>query len=886
MDRFDDDRDAPEARGGRRFRDPEPGGRGDWGDDAPGAQGFDPGLSDPRDPGAKGSEPVVSELPTTRLKRRTAVGALRERISSMQAGGGSGTAARTAVSSRVYPDPRLGLSADDVQWRIGQGLTNVQETGLTPSVPRIFLNNFLTLFNLIILFLAVSVTLVGRPENALFFGVAICNTGMGVFQELRAKRTLDKLSILAQAQVTVLRDGGTVFTIPQEQLVLDDIVLLATGDQVCADGVVIQSEGVEVDESLLTGESERIAKQPGQTMLSGSFVTAGRASIQLTAVGAENYANSLAAEAKGRQKDKSRLLRLLNLIIKVLTVIIIPMGLILFFASISQGETLQTATLGAAAAMVGMIPSGLVLLTGVTLTLGALTLARRKALVQSLYCIETLARTDVLCLDKTGTITDGSLSFDHLELMPGFEQGWVGQAVAELMGSLQDDNATAKTLREAFGSSGNWQVRAAVPFSSDRKWSGAEFEGVGSCVIGAPNLVLSPGDPALAQANRAAAEGYRVVCLAHSMGRLPESALPSQLRCAALFVMSDSVREDAVETFRYFADEGMIIKVISGDNPATVSAVAAKAGLAGAGQAVDMARLGETVDLNSLVEENTVFGHTSPQQKLALIQALQENGHVTCMTGDGVNDILAMRQSDSSVAMVSGSSAARNASDFVLMADSFASMINVLKEGRRVINNIERVASLYLVSTIFSVVLSAIYTFLTQPYPYMPLQMTPVNMLTIGIPTFFLALRANFDRPVGRFFENIFENSVPAGLTIVINTLYIQLAGLAFKLSQEETSTMVVFLAGAVGFFLLVRISAPYSRKIFIMLVALISAFVILFLFLGSFFLLGSLLSRTAFFYLPLLYFSFHVHEFLSKLCHRLVAMAEAYRERLAAEDA
>ncbi|MCL2136386.1 MAG: HAD-IC family P-type ATPase [Coriobacteriia bacterium] len=778
------------------------------------------------------------------------------------------------------PDPRKGLSNEQVQSRVKEGLVNTQEKGLTPSIPQIFLNNFVTLFNLIIVFLGVVVILVGHPENALFLGVAICNTGMGVFQEMRAKRTLDKLSVLAQIQVTVIRNGGKTIKIPQEQLVLDDIVLLTTGDQVCADGVVVTSESIEVDESLLTGESERISKEPGQYMLSGSFITSGRATMQITAVGSDNYANFITAEAKVRQKGKSRLLRLLNLIIKVLSGVIIPMGILLFYSSIIQGETISTAVLGMTAAMIGMIPSGLVLLTGVTLTVGAVSLARRMALVQSLDCIETLARTDVLCLDKTGTITDGSLSFEKMEVQEGFVQSELEQAVSELMGTLSDDNATAQVMRDTFGSTLNWQAVRAVPFSSDRKWSGATYADQGSFILGSPGIVLDGSDPVLDYVDEQATQGLRVMCLAHSNKTIVGQELPSGLRCAALFLLSDTIRPDAHATFKFFAEEGMIIKVISGDNPTTVSAIAARVGIANADKAINMATVNESADLSSIVEEYAVFGHVNPRQKRDLISALQANGHTTCMTGDGVNDILAMRESDSSVAMVSGSNAARNACDFILMSNSFASMVDVLKEGRRVINNIEQVASLYLVSTIFSVILSIIYTFLPQSYPYMPIQMTPVNALTIGIPSFFLALRANYNRPRDRLFANIFEHASPAGITIVFNTLYIQLVGSIFDLSTEETSTMVVFLAGAVGFFLLLRISPPFTVRIIALLASLIAAFLILFFVIGSIFSLDSLISRSVFFYLPLIYISYHAHGVLSKACRSIIERLELARDR------
>lgn len=786
---------------------------------------------------------------------------------------------KTLSFERVTADIKKGLNADQVRIRTEAEASNVQPEGLTPSVSRIVLKNTLTLFNIINVFLAVVIALVGRIENTLFLGIAVCNTAMGIVQELRAKKTLDKLSVLAQTRVSVVRDGKTV-AVSQDGVVLDDIVYLKAGDQICADGVVVQAGGLEADESLLTGETDRIPKKNGDTVLSGSYVTGGHGWAKTTAVGADNYANALTAEAKKGKKNKSKLLQALNIIIRVLTVVIIPLGLLLFYANYTRGEEIQHAVLGAAAAMTGMIPGGLVLLTGITLTVGALNLARRKALVQSLPSIETLARVDVLCLDKTGTITDGAMVFERMEPQRGVRPERAEQAVAELMAALGDDNPTAKILRNTFGESAEWAVTAAVPFHSDRKWSGATFEGVGSYVLGAPNIVFSgAAGPFLQQANRYAAQGFRVLCLAASPWPLREERLPEELRCEALLLLSDSLREDAADTFGYFADEGVTLKVISGDNPRTVSAVAKKAGLSGSDAALDMNTVAEGADYTAFVDEYTVFGHVTPQQKAELIRALQKNGHTTCMTGDGVNDILAMREADCSVAMVGGSSAARSACDFVLLSQNFSAMKGVLREGRRVINNIERVAPLYLVITIFSVLFSLLYTFLPFPYPYAPLQMTPINAFTVGIPTFFLALRPIYDRPAGRLFSNIFEHAFPAALTIVFNTLYIQLAGVLFELSWEETSTMTVFLAGVVGFFLLFRIARPYTRGVKVLLAVLVAGFVLLFTLFGRYFVLGSLFTRNAFFYLPLLYFSFHIHGFLGRTFRKAVEAVRRFRE-------
>ncbi len=776
-----------------------------------------------------------------------------------------------APVNRYQPDCRQGLATAEVEARTAAGMRNTQEDNLTPTISQIIIRNTVTLFNIINAFLAICVIAVGHPENALFFGVVICNSAMGIFQEVRSKRTLDKLSILAQAKASVVRDGKITKITPDE-LVLDDIVYLKSGDQVCADGVVVQAKGLEADESMLTGETDRIRKPAKSQVLSGSFITGGQAYIQVTAVGEDNYANALTAEAKKTKKNKSRLLFLMNRIIQILTIVIIPLGLLLFYSQYISTDSIETSVLGAAAAVSGMIPSGLVLLTSVTLTVGAMTLARKKALVQSLPSIETLARTSVLCLDKTGTITDGSLAFERLDLINAAAGGNIETAIAEMMGALQDSNATAEALKKQFPPVHTWTTLRELPFNSDRKWSGATFQSQGTYILGAPNIIFAGREEAsLRRANELAGKGYRFLCLAHSEEPLQDEQLPSRLRCEALLLLSDNIRSDAVETFEYFAGEGVILKVISGDNPRTVSTIAGKAGIAGAGQYIDMSQVEEDADFAELADSYTVFGHVSPVQKKKLIQGLQKKGHTACMTGDGVNDIPAMKEADCSVAMVSGSDAARSSCDFVLMGSDFGAMVNVLKEGRRVINNIEKVACIYLISTIYSVLFSLIYTFIPFPYPYAPLQMTAINTLTVGVPAFILALQPNYKRPEGRFLTNILEHSIPAAITILFNTLYIQLAGAWFDIPAEETSTMVVLLVGVVCFFLLLRITKPYTVLDRIMLGTLMAAFVILFVFLGDYFMYEGLFGRNVFFYAPLFYFSYHIHGFLGRISHAMV---------------
>lgn len=662
---------------------------------------------------------------------------------------------------------------------------------------------------------------------------------------------------------------------------LDDILLISTGNQISADATVVEAEGLEIDESLLTGEADPIRKQPGDAALSGSFVVAGQAYVRVTAVGQASYAGTLAVRAKQEKKQDTPLMRTLNTIIRVLAIAIVPVGLLLFYSQYTNSGQLSASVLGATAAMIGMIPEGLILLTGVTLTVGALKLAQRKALVQSLYGIETLARVDVLCLDKTGTITDGSLTLEETLPMEGASAEDVQTALAELLAALKDNNATATALRKEYGGGGNWAVERVVPFSSARKYSAASFEGLGSYVMGAPGFVL-PAVPAsfFDEVDQYGQKGYRVLCLAHSGQPLPEEGLPEGLACIGLVILSDTIRPEAAETFRFFANEGVTLKVISGDDALTVSTIAGKAGIGGATQFVDMSRLQGDEDFAVLVEKYTVFGRVSPEQKRELVAALKQNGHTVCMTGDGVNDVLAMKEANCGVAMINGSAASRSAADFVLMTSDFSAMIDVLREGRRVINNIENVACLYLVKTIYSILLSVLYNFIPYPYPFAPLQMTPINTITVGIPSFFLALRSNYKRPKGRFMLNVIENSLPAALVVVFNVLVVQLAGVCFGLSPEETSTMNVLLTGAVGFSLLFRITRPLKTREISLLLILAVAFLLCVFVFGNMFDLVGLFNRNAFFYLPLIYVSPRMFLFLRRHIRRTEAMMKRRGKR------
>ncbi|MBP2097889.1 HAD-IC family P-type ATPase [Enterococcus rivorum] len=769
------------------------------------------------------------------------------------------------------PETIVGLTNLEVSRLFDEGFYNKENEDLSRTTKQIILDNSLTLFNFINLFLAISVFLVGYPKNALFFWVIILNTAIGVFQEIHAKRTIDKLSIVNKTEVTVLREGQ-IGKIYQDEIVLGDVLILRLGNQVPSDGVVIHSEGLEVDESLLTGESDKIAKQNGDPVMSGSFITSGLGFIKITAVGEANFVSKLSKEAKTEKKSTSELMNSLNLMIKGLTFAIIPIGLLLFWSQYQSTGSFPKTVLGVSGALISMIPEGLMLLTSVAFAVGAANLARKKTLVQRLSCIETLARVDTICLDKTGTITDGSLTFKELIPQAGFPASEIERAMGEVMTALSDQNSTAKVLRNRFSVKESlWKAKEVIPFSSDRKWSGVTFEEKGSFVMGAPEFIYSEVPEELAEKlDSYNKQGDRVLILVHFVENLTSPKLPEEKETVGIFIIADTIRENAIDTFTYFEKQDVTLKVISGDNPITVAQIAKKAGIRGAENFVDMTTINDETDFSELVEKTTVFGRVTPYQKRELIQALKKNGHTTCMTGDGVNDILSLREADVSVAMASGSDAARAVSDVVLLNSDFSSMIQVLNEGRRVINNIERVASMYMVKTIYSAILAVTFIFLFLPYPFAPLQLTPINALTVGIPSFILALEPSYERIKGNFLTNILRISVPGALTVVFSILVLQLAGIWFDLPSTDVSTMCVLLTGTVGFQVLLRVARPLDLKKKSMIILLVIGFLACFLFFGDFFMLTNLFNRNVFFYLPLLLGSRSIFNYMSLFMTRV----------------
>nr|WP_125751032.1 HAD-IC family P-type ATPase [Lacticaseibacillus baoqingensis] len=765
-------------------------------------------------------------------------------------------------------DPQTGLTAAQVAHQAATGAKNTPLKPLTASVKTIIAQNTLTLFNFVNLALGVLIFTTGSYKNLLFLGVAIVNTAIGTFQEIRAKHKLDAMSILAESPVTVRRDGQEQ-AISQAELVVGDLLLLHRGDQVPVDGMIAATSGIEADESPLTGESDPITKTVGAQLLSGSFIVAGNALMQVTAVGDATFAAKLALEAKQGQDTQSQLLTTINRIIKILTYVLIPLGIALFTVSMVRRGAYDRAVLSTSAAVIGMIPEGLVLLTNVALAVSARNLASKRVLVRALPAIEALARVDTICLDKTGTITSGRLQLDHVQAYDHYDDAAVTQAAAAVVYALNDDNETAMAIKHA-ASDPHKKPVATVPFSSARKWSGATFSDR-SLLIGAPEFVFGPSLPQTAQAQvQAAAEsGLRVLVVAKAQALTPE--LPGLVLIGLLFI-ADELRPTAADTMRFFTTQGVDLKVISGDNPVTVTNVAKQAQLPHADANIDMTTVADDADYQQLVTTHTVFGRVTPAQKKRLIAALQTAGHTVAMTGDGVNDVLALRQSDCAIAMASGAEAAKSIADFVLLDSNFAAMNGVLNEGRRVINNIERVASMYLVKTIFSVILTAIFLFLPLDYPITPINLTPVSAIAVAIPSFLLTLEPNFDRVIGQFMQKVMTIAAPGAIAIVLYTLILTWGEYTFHWSFNATSTMVVLMIAIIELHVLFIVARPFNRYKAAMLITLVIALFGTFFVAGKVFSLANLWRLDRFIvYGPLIASSLPVYVFLQEFLGKRV---------------
>ena len=779
-----------------------------------------------------------------------------------------------------------GLTNEEVQERIAQGQVNNNENPNTRTYKQIILENTLTFFNFLNLVLLVFVLLVGSYKNSMFVGIIFINTVIGIIQEIRAKKTIDKLAILTESKTVVLREGKK-WKISTEKLVVDDLIFLKAGEQVPADAKILEGN-LEVNESLLTGEADNLPKNPGDELFSGSFVTAGQACCQIIHVGSDNYASRITSEAKEFKRHNSELRNSLNAILKVISIIIVPLGAMLFYKQYYfVGDSIRDSVVNMVAAVLGMIPEGLVLLTSVALTLGALKLAQKKTLVQELYCIETLARVDTLCLDKTGTITEGTMCVESVESYPpvydeisdetsgnktapgewnnnGTKSSDLseGSAAAEasavsaaeaiakedgssilllqeesetgakkhrqedtakireiehimgnLLSVLKDQNATADALRARFKVAQDMELDHVIPFSSDRKYSGAAFKDAGTYLMGAAQFLFPEGNPELMEyCGSFAEEGLRVLVVAHSENVNEGTEIPEGLEPVGLLLLTDVIRAEAPDTLAYFESQGVDLKVISGDDPVTVSAIAKRAGLKNAEQYVDATTITTQEEMDEAVAMYSVFGRVTPQQKQAMVKSLQAQKHTVAMTGDGVNDVLALKEADCSIAMAEGSDAAKNIANVVLLDSNFAAMPEIVNQGRRVVNNIRTAASMFLIKTIFSVLLSLITIFFGDSYPFEPIQMSLISACAVGIPTFLLAQENNYEKIDHTFLRHVFMNAFPAAVTITGCVFTVMLVCQNVYHSNLMLNTACVLVTGWNYMAALKTVYAPLNR--------------------------------------------------------------------------
>jgi cation-transporting P-type ATPase E len=727
-----------------------------------------------------------------------------------------------------------GLSAADVAQRVATGQVNDVPSAPTRTIGQIVRGNLLTRFNLLLGSLLAIILVVGPLQDALFGLVIVANTVVGIVQEVRAKRTLDRLEVVNAPKARVVRDGQ-VGELAVGQVVLDDVLEVAAGDQVVVDGEVLEAAGLEVDESLLTGESETVTRQPGDRLLSGSFVAAGSGRYRATKVGREAYAVQLTEEARRFTLARSELRAGVDQILKYVTWALVPTAVLLFVSQLRLAHGVRAGLSGAVAGTVAMVPEGLVLLTSVAFAVGVVRLGRRQVLVRELPAVETLARVDVICFDKTGTITAGDLAVQ--ELVP---QDGTGREAAAALGALAaadpNPNATLRAIGQAFPAPDGWRAEAAVPFSSARKWSGASFAGRGAFLLGAPEVLLAAGGAGstggngalLRRAEQIAVEGHRVLLLAASDGPLDSERAPSALVPRAMVVIGDQVRGDAADTVAWFAAEGVQVKVVSGDHPRTVGAIAGQVGIAGADHPVDARTLPkDRAELAGLLAASSVFGRVVPRQKQAMVEALEASGHVVAMTGDGVNDVLALKDADLGIAMGSGSAASRAVAELVLMDGRFATLPAVMAEGRRVIANIERVAKVFVTKTVYATVLALAVGLAGLAFPFLPRHLTLISSLTIGIPGFFLALEPSTQRSHPGFVRRTLAFAVPAGLIAALGTLVAYQVADVANVPQDEARTTATLALAGLGLVVLALAARPLNRLRRLLLLAMAGAFAV-----------------------------------------------------------
>lgn len=695
---------------------------------------------------------------------------------------------------KVFENEYKGLTQEEVNQRIKSNKVNHIKSKTTKTYQEIFSNNIFTFFNFINVILFICVFLVRSYKNMLFILVVIFNTLTGIYQEIKAKLTLDKLEILTENQLDVIRDNQ-LQTISISDIVLDDYIILISGQQIPTDCLLLEGY-LEVNEALLTGESDAIEKTKNDYLLSGSFVTSGKAICQVKHVGYDNYIHKIIEEAKQSIEKKSQLKVAMDKILKIVSFIIVPLAILLFSKEFFFGkESLQAAVISTVAAVLGMIPSGLILLTSIALTLSVIRLAKKQTLVQDLFCIETLARVDTICLDKTGTLTEGKMKVEDLIV---FDSHFNVENILQNMNYyLEDKNMTSIALYERFKQKNNLEAWFLVPFSSERKYSAVSFKNFGTVYVGACQFVFPYASRELQeQCQKYTSQGYRVLTIGYSPKILENNQiLFDDLKCLGLIILSDIVREKAKETLNYFKKQNTMIKVISGDDPVTVSFIAKRVGIESYDKYIDVSKLSDK-EIEEAVKKYTIFGRVSPYQKKIMVQSLQKQNHTVAMTGDGINDVLALKIADCSIAMSSGSDAAKNASNIVLLDNNFDAMPHIVHEGRRVINNITSSSSMYLIKTIFSVLLSTGLIIFGHGYPFEPIQLTVISACCVGVPTFFLTYEPNFNKVSDHFLNTVFRNAFPFALMIAVSSAVIVNAGRLLGFDKDTLYTICVLLTG------------------------------------------------------------------------------------------
>ncbi len=714
---------------------------------------------------------------------------------------------------RIIINKIIGLTEEQVKERVLLGEVNKIPKAPSKTFLQILRSNFFTMFNALNLVLAVAVIIAGSPKNAIFAGVIIVNSLIGVIQEVKAKNIIEKLSVISEANCNVVRNR-VLKKIGIEEIVKDDIIYIKSGDQILADGVLSEGNEIEIDESMLTGEADPIHKKNNDSLLSGSFVVAGEGYMRVTKVGANTYSSRLADEARKFKITNSELQNSLNKILKVLLILIVPIGIILATTQLKFIKaSWQDAVIGTVSGIIGMVPEGLVLLTSATFIVAIIKLSKYDTLVQELSATEVLARVDVLCLDKTGTITEGALKLIDVVNLSSYENSEIDAVLASIAHNLPSKNPTQQAVLDRYKEDSNLEIIEKVPFSSKRKWGGIVTNDKGTWIFGAPEIVM--GNKYLeikCKVEEEARKGRRVLILAKSKLNSLRGEKLKEIEKVALVLIEDIIRKDAPKTLKFFKDEGVNVKVISGDNPVTVSAVAKRAGVLGAENYIDARELPEEMEeLRKEVEKYSVFGRVTPHQKKALVIALQENDHTVAMTGDGVNDVLALKEADCGIAMANGSDAAKAVSQLVLMKSNFSALPKVVAEGRQQINNLERVAQLFLTKTTYSIILAVVFSILLLPFPIQPIQLSLIGSCAIGIPALFLAMLPNSERVKKGFLGRILTASIPNGVLIAIFVSATFVISNNYGTSLETSRTLSVLMLAGVSMVILFKVALPIT---------------------------------------------------------------------------